>query len=151
MEIVATQKYLLNSPKKVRVLVNMIRKLKPGDAVGKLQFVRKRSALIVRKVILTAIANAKQRNINSEDLIFKEILVNEGPRLKRWRAGARGRAKPYKRRMSHIRVVLTTPKSEIPNSKSEVTVKSKELQGHSDIAEKEIKKNTNLRTKELKK
>lgn len=86
----------------------MIKHLKPTDAVERLPFVKKLAAKPLRKTILTAIANAKQKGINPEDLFFKELQINEGPRLKRFQAAARGRIKPYKRRMSHIRVVLET-------------------------------------------
>ena len=110
MDVKATQKFVLTSPRKLREVVGVIKKLKPTEAYEKLPYVKKRAAELLRKVIGTAIANARQANLNEADLIFKEIQIGEGPRLKRWRAGARGRAKPYKKRMSHIRVVLTTEK-----------------------------------------
>jgi hypothetical protein len=72
---------------------------------------------------LTAIANAKQKDVNPSDLVFKEIQINEGPRLKRYRAGARGRAKPYKKRMSHIRIVLVVKEKEAVAGKEEVSKK----------------------------
>jgi len=118
MEFKATQKFVLVSPKKVREIVLLIKKMNPSQAVEKLPFAKKRAAEFLRKVIITAIANAKQKNLDVTELEFKEIQINEGPRLKRYRAGARGRAKPYKRKMSHIRVVLTTQKSEVLNPKS---------------------------------
>ena len=118
MEFKATQKFVLVSPKKVREIVPLIKKMNPSQAVEKLPFAKKRAAEFLRKVIITAIANAKQKNLDVTELEFKEIQINEGPRLKRYRAGARGRAKPYKRKMSHIRVVLTTQKSEVLNPKS---------------------------------
>ena len=102
----------------------MVNKMNANEAVEKLPFVGKRASEPLRKAIMTAIANAKQKNINISDLVIKEIQINEGPRIKRWRAGSRGRVKPYKRRMSHIRVVLET-KSEALNTKSE-TIKEKE-------------------------
>jgi large subunit ribosomal protein L22 len=138
MEIRATQKYYITSPRKLREVVAMIKKLTPQDASERLPFVSKRAAVPLKKVLDSAIANARQRDINVEDLAFKEIQINEGPKLKRWRAGARGRAKPYSRRMSHIRVVLeTTGKSAPKTSKKKSagkpkTVKSKDLK----IAEK---------------
>jgi len=106
MEIKATQKFVITSPRKLREVVALVKDLSPKDAVEILPYVQKRAAEPLRKVIKTAIANAKQVNINIEDLSLKEIQIGEGPKLKRWRAGARGRAKPYARRMSHIRVIL---------------------------------------------
>jgi large subunit ribosomal protein L22 len=119
MEIKATQKYLVLSPKKIRAVLFLIKKMKPDEAVLKLPFIAKSASDPLRKVIQTAIANAKQAGLNPSDLIFKEIQIGEGPRLKRYRAGSRGRAKPYKKRMSHIRVVLTTREPKVPNLKSE--------------------------------
>ena len=107
MDIIATQKFVLASPKKLREVVALIKKLSPSEAVERLPFAGKRSAKSLEKVVRSAVANARQRGLNEETLSFKEIQINEGPRLKRFRAGARGRAKPYKKRMSHIRVVLT--------------------------------------------
>ncbi|MBU0569630.1 50S ribosomal protein L22 [Patescibacteria group bacterium] len=112
MEIKATQKFLRMSPRKLRLIVPLVKKLSPAEAFEKLPYINKRAGGPLRKVIGTAIANAKQEGITEDKLTFKEIQIGEGPRLKRWRAGARGRAKPYKKLMSHIRVVLTT-KSEI--------------------------------------
>ena len=119
MEVKATQKFVIMSPRKLRIVAGLVRELSTAEAFEKLPYVKKRAAGPLRKVIGTAIANAKQKNLNPEDLEFSEIQIGEGPMLKRWRAGARGRAKPYKRRMSHIRVVLRTTKSEIRNSKHE--------------------------------
>ncbi len=108
MEFKAVQKYLVNSPKKIRVILPMIKNLKPLDAVERLPFVGKKAAEPLIKTISSAIANAKQKGVEGKDLIFKEIQINEGPRLKRFKAGARGRVKPFRRRMSHIRVILET-------------------------------------------
>jgi large subunit ribosomal protein L22 len=118
MEIKATQKFFRMSPRKLRLIVPLIKKMSPVEAFEKLPYVNKRAAGPLRKVIGTAIANAKQEGITVDRLIFKEIQIGEGPRLKRWRAGAKGRAKPYKKLMSHIRVVLTT-KSQAPSNKSQ--------------------------------
>ena len=61
-------------------------------------------------------------------MVFKEIQIGEGPRLKRWRAGAHGRAKPFKKRMSHIRVVLTSVNREL-SSKDKEANKVEEKKG----------------------
>lgn len=118
MEIKAIQKYIRMSPRKLRLVATLLRKMSPSRALEVLPHLGKRAAGPLRKVINTAIANAKVKKINESDLVFKEIQINEGPRLKRGHAGARGIYKPYQRKMSHIRVVLTT-KSKIQNTKSE--------------------------------
>jgi large subunit ribosomal protein L22 len=117
-EYISTQKYLLESPRKLRLVVELIKKMKPSEAVEKLPFVQKRAAGDLAKVIKSAIANAKAQGVSDTDLIFKEIQISEGPRLKRGRAASRGMWHPFKKRMAHIRVVLmTNAKSEIKNSK----------------------------------
>jgi large subunit ribosomal protein L22 len=123
MEIKSTQKYIITSPKKIREVVPLIRKLSPAKAFEVLPFSGKRAGLKLRKVVGTALANAKQKGIKEENLFFKEIQVTDGPRLKRFRAGARGMAKPYVRKLSHIRIVLGVRESEM-NSKSRKKVRS---------------------------
>ena len=108
MEFISTQKYVLTSPKKLREVAYVVKKLNPRDAVDRLPFSGKRAGEPLRKVIMSAVANAKVKGVSEDQLFLKEIQISEGPRLKRYRAGARGRAKPYKRRMSHIKVILTT-------------------------------------------
>jgi len=123
-EFKATQKYLLMSPRKVRLVVGVIRKMKPAEAVEKLPFVQKRAAGDLGKVIKSAIAAAKAQGISDTDLVFKEIQIGEGPRLKRGKPVSRGMWHPFKRRMSHIRVVLTTvEKSVVVDNSEKIKVK----------------------------
>ncbi len=136
MDIIAVQKNLIQSPQKLREVTQLIIKLTPQDAVERLPFVGRRAADPLRKVIVTAIANAKQKGLDVESLTFKEIQINEGPRLKRFHAGSRGRAKPYKKRMSHIRVVLATRNDQIPNPKSQTN--SKEENSKSEKKDKNV-------------
>ena len=110
-EFIATQKYLLMSPRKVRAVVAVIKKMKPVEAVEKLPFVQKRAGAELAKVIKNAITSAKNAGVADTDLVFKEIQIGEGPRLKRGKAVSRGMWHPFKRRMSHIRVILTTKKN----------------------------------------
>jgi len=124
MEFIATQKYLITSPRKLRDVVVYIKKLKPSKAVEILPFIGKRAAEPLAKVIKSAIANAKAKGTNEGDLAFKEIQIGEGPRLSRWQAGAHGRVKPFKKRMSHIRVVLeAVEKTESLHPKPEASPK----------------------------
>ncbi|HJX59162.1 50S ribosomal protein L22 [Candidatus Woesebacteria bacterium RBG_19FT_COMBO_47_8] len=130
MEIIATQKFLTMSPRKIRPVVDVIKKLKPTEAVEKLPFMAKRAAEPLAKVIKQAIANARSRGLSDTELTFKEIQIGEGPRLKRGRPVSRGQWHPVKKRMSHIRVVLeakTAP--EKPKAKSQ---KVKEEHGTKD-------------------
>lgn len=88
----------------------MIRKMTPSKAVLTLEFTQKYASVDLSKAIKTALANAKQQGLSEEALTFKKIEINEGPKLKRFRAGTRGRAKPYVKRQSHIKIVLTDEK-----------------------------------------
>jgi large subunit ribosomal protein L22 len=96
------------SPYKIRPVAREAKKLSPTAAVERLPYSRKRAAEPLVKVVKTAIANAKQKGVQEQNLVFKEIQITEGPMLKRGRPVSRGRWHPYKRRMSHIRVVLQT-------------------------------------------
>ena len=125
-EFKATQKYLLMSPRKVRLVVGVIKKMKPAEAVEKLPFVQKRAAGDLGKVIKSAIAAAKVQGVSDTDLVFKEIQIGEGPRLKRGKPVSRGMWHPFKRRMSHIRVVLMTVEKPVVVEKTEkIEVKEK--------------------------
>ena len=126
MEIVATQKYLLLSPRKIRPVVEVVKKMRPVEAIAKLPFVGKKAAEPLIKVIKQALANARSKGLSEGDLFFKEIQVGEGPRLKRGNPVSRGQWHPIKKRMSHIRVVLEVRKPEIPNPKSETSTNSKD-------------------------
>jgi len=107
MEAKAVAKYIRMSPQKVRLVVDLVRGKKVEEAKNILQFARKYAADPVKKVLLSALANAKQNpNIDETILYVKEIFVDQGPSLKRWRARAQGRAASIKKRMSHITVVL---------------------------------------------
>ena len=117
MEVRAIQKNVKMSPKKLRFVADVARKMKPIDAIEKLPFIGKKAAEPIILVIKSALANAKNKEIDATNLVFKELQINEGPRLKRGRPVSRGRWHPYKRRMSHIRVVLET--KEIMKEKTE--------------------------------
>ncbi len=108
MEYISTQKYVKVSPRKARVVVAALKGLSPEKAVEVLPYVAQKSAGPIMNVIKTAMANARMQGEKVEDLVFKEIQITEGPRLKRGIAVSRGQYHAIKKRMSHIRIVLTT-------------------------------------------
>ena len=110
MEFKSEQKHLLLSPRKIRPVVDVIKKLTPVKALDVLPFVKKRASEFLFKVIKSALANAVQKGADVNSLIFKEIQIGEGPRLKRGNPVSRGRWHPIKKRMSHIKVILMTKK-----------------------------------------
>lgn len=107
MEYQATSKYVRESTRKVRLLADSIRKLSPAAALSQLELMPKGAAKPLGKVVASAIANAKQKQVKVESLSFKIIEVMGGPVMKRWHAVSRGQAHAYKKRMTHIRIVLT--------------------------------------------
>jgi large subunit ribosomal protein L22 len=147
-EYKATQKYLVMSPRKLRAVVALVKKMKPADAIERLPFASRRAAADLSKVIKSALANAKAQGVSETDLVFKEIQIGEGPRLKRGQAASRGRWHPFKHRMSHIRVILTTRKSEIKNPKPETISKDEKSKLET---RKETKKTTKKTAKADKK
>ena len=107
MEAKAVAKYIRMSPQKVRLVVDLVRGKRLQEAQNILHYTRKYAAGIVAKVLNSAAANAAQNpNIDEKILYVKEVFVDQGPTLKRWRARAQGRAAGIKKRTSHITVVL---------------------------------------------
>jgi large subunit ribosomal protein L22 len=104
MEARAEARYIRISPQKARLVVDMIRGQKAGDALNILQSVNKRIAPSVEKVLRSAIANAENRStdVDVDELYVNEAYVNEGPRMKRIRPAPMGRAYRYQRRLAHI-------------------------------------------------
>lgn len=107
MEAVALQKYIHTSPRKLRLVVDMVRSLSPNQALDVLNFTPKDAAKDISFAIKTALANAKKLGMDAEKAVFKKIEVDESSKMRRFRSAARGRVRPYKRRMSHIKIVLT--------------------------------------------
>ena len=107
MEARATAKYLRISPKKARLVADLVRGRTAEEALTILGSVPKKGARMIRKVLESAIANADQNpNIDVDSLYVKRIFVDEGPRLRRWRPRAMGRVYGIKHRLSHITVIL---------------------------------------------
>jgi large subunit ribosomal protein L22 len=108
MEARAEARYVRVSPQKARLVVDLIRGRKAGDALNILRSTNKRIAPSVEKVLRSAIANAQNRSadVDVDKLVVQEAYVNEGPRAKRVRPAPMGRAYRYQRRVSHIAVTV---------------------------------------------
>lgn len=97
------------SPRKVRLLADLIRGKKVDDALNRLQFADKRAAPIFLKLLKSAIANAVNNNsLNVDSLFVKEVSVNQGVTLKRMMPRARGSGARINKRTSHLDIVLGT-------------------------------------------
>ena len=107
MEVKAISRSVRISPRKVRIVAAVLKGSTALEAVRKLSLLDKRGATILEKTVKSAIANAvNNAKLTEEKLVIKEIQVNEGAFLKRFHHSTRGRVHPYKRRSSHITVVL---------------------------------------------
>jgi large subunit ribosomal protein L22 len=107
MSVQAIAKGVRMSPRKVGVVASLVRGRTVADALTILEHTPRRSALPVIKTIKSAQANADHNhNLKPDTLKIIEISVTHGPRLKRYRPAAHGRALPFQRRTSHIRVVV---------------------------------------------
>ncbi len=118
MEIIAISKSTRIAPRKVRLVADAIRKLSLDDALKALTVLKKRGGAPLEKTLKSAIANAlNNKNLKQDTLRIKAIDVSEAPAYKRYHPSTRGRVHPYKRKGSHIRVVLTE-KGETNGTKS---------------------------------
>ncbi len=107
MEARAVGKYIRISPQKARLVADVVRGMGVDQAVTTLRFMPKKGAVILRRVIESALANATQDDkIDVDNLYVKKIFIDGGPSLKRIRPRAMGRATGIIKRTSHITVVL---------------------------------------------
>ncbi|MEQ8694586.1 MAG: 50S ribosomal protein L22 [Gammaproteobacteria bacterium] len=103
----ATLKNTRIAPQKARLIADQIRGMPVEEAINVLTFSNKKAAAIVRKVLLSAIANAEHNDgADIDELKVGTITVDAGPTMKRWRARARGRAAKILKRTSHVTVAV---------------------------------------------
>ncbi|MCD6270930.1 50S ribosomal protein L22 [bacterium] len=117
-EVVAKLRRLRIAPRKVRLVADLIRKKSVNEALAILDFTRKKAARPLKKLLNSAIANAKNNfQLDPSKLYISKITVDEGPKYKRWMPRARGRADLILKRTSHITLVLSEQgKSQVPKS-----------------------------------
>ena len=114
MEARAISRYNRHSPRKMRLVIDLIRGKSVNEAFATLQFSKKKGAEIIEKTLRSAVANARNKAENGnevvdvDDMYVKEAYVNEGTRLKRFRAAAQGRAAPITHPTCHVIVVVDT-------------------------------------------
>ncbi len=107
MEAKALAKYVRMSPSKLKPVADLVRGKDLNEALTILKFTPGKGAEIVEKVVESAAANAENNmDLNRDDLYVSEIYANQGPTMKRWRAGAQGRASMILKRSSHVGVTL---------------------------------------------
>jgi large subunit ribosomal protein L22 len=107
MEVMARSKYIRRTPRKARIVADTVRGMRVIDALAQLEFSPRHAAADIAKAIRSAAANAEHNHsLAREDLWLKQILVDEGPTMKRIRPVSRGMAHQYFHRTCHITAIV---------------------------------------------
>jgi large subunit ribosomal protein L22 len=107
MQVRAIAKSVKMSPRKVRLIADAIRSLTIEEALLVLDATQKRASAPIAKTLLSAVANAvANNNLDKDNLMIESVMVNEGQAMKRFHPSSRGRVHPYKKKSSHITIVL---------------------------------------------
>jgi large subunit ribosomal protein L22 len=112
MEARAIARFVRQSPRKMRLVADLVRGQSVNDAYAILEFNQKKASRTFEKVLRSAVANAMFKadeqgdRLDVDELYVKHASVDEGPTLRRWRARAMGRASPIRKRTSHVTVVV---------------------------------------------
>jgi large subunit ribosomal protein L22 len=105
MQVSATLRYARISPQKCRLIADLIRGKSVANALQILAFTPKKGAKLVKKVLESAVANAEHNDgADIDELKVETVFINEAPRMRRFKASAKGRASPRRKRSSHITV-----------------------------------------------
>jgi large subunit ribosomal protein L22 len=114
MEAHAIQRTVRQSPRKMRLVVDLVRGKPVNEAFAILKFSKKHAAKQISKVLLSAVSNAREASLRAderldEDTLFvKTATIDMGPPLKRFMPAAQGRAMPIRKRTSHVKIVVAT-------------------------------------------
>jgi len=107
VEARAVARYVRIAPRKVRIVLDLIRNKDVDEALAILKFTPKAASPIVYKLVNSAAANAEHNyNMNRDNLYISQAYADQGPTLKRFKARAMGRAGMIRKRTSHITIVL---------------------------------------------
>lgn len=137
MQAKAKLRFLRISPKKVRLVADLIRGQKVEAALTQLALLNKAAKKPLEKLLNSAIANAENNfQLKKDNLFIKEIRVDQGGVLKRWLPRAHGRATPIRKKMSHINLVL---EEIVPTKQKKIKKKAKEEKPVKIVSPKEIK------------
>jgi len=155
MEIRAYQKHIRTSPRKLRLVADVVKTLPPDKALTQLQFMNKRAAGVLAKVLKQAISNAVTNSgLPKAGLQIRYIQIETGPVMKRWRAVSRGRARRILKRTSHIKILLegegekkqmVAKKPAAKSNKGKSKVKNKPVAGRSSLVRS--RKSQGIKTK----
>lgn len=141
MDVKTIVRYQRIAPRKMRLIADLVRKKNVFQAQKELEFCNKRGSTIMKKILNTAIANAKNNfHISDQELekfFIKEIKIDEGPKLKRWRPVSRGAAHPIEKKTSHITMIISDLKEK----------EEEKIEGKKDLKLKNLDKKRRLSLK----
>ena len=134
MEVKAHLNRLRISPRKVRLVADLVRKMNIDEARKQLEFLNKKPTDLMLKLINSAVANARNNfDLKEDNLYISEIFINEGPTMKRWRPRAMGRAARINKRTCCVTVVLNEVLGKINKVKKEKIEKENKNEKIDDI------------------
>ena len=114
MEARALRKYIHGSPRKMRIVVDVVRGMKVSDALSQLHYMPQAAARWVESTIHSAVHNlidrAADERVDEDEIVIRTIAVDSAPMIKRFRPAPRGRAHRIRKRMSHLTVTVGSPK-----------------------------------------
>jgi large subunit ribosomal protein L22 len=105
------------SPRKVRLVAGLVKGKNVADAIAELNFLAKRAGDPVKKLLMSAVANAKQQGVEAENLFIKELRVDKGIVMKRMMPAAMGTGHKINKRTSHLSILLAEKVAKIKKSK----------------------------------
>ena len=107
----AVVRHVRMSPRKMRIVANMVRGKRVDEAMNLLKLLPKKAAVVIRKLLVSAVANAEHQGEQDVDTLkVKECAIDNGPILKRWMPRAMGRAARVQHRTSHVTIVVDEQK-----------------------------------------
>ena len=125
MQSKAVDRTVRIAPRKVRLILDLVRGKEVGEAISILKLTNKRSSPVVEKLVKSAVANAEHNyDMDIDNLYISEIYADEGPTLKRFRPRAQGRASKINKRTSHITVVVEEYANDVETEENQETEKA---------------------------
>jgi len=123
----AELKYFRISPKKIRPLIRKLVGKNPPEALALINILPQKAGIWLKKIIKSAVANAENKGLDHNKLIIKEFICNQGPKMKRFRPGPRGRAMTYARKLSHLKIILEEIETKESLKKEKIKVEKKKV------------------------
>ncbi len=137
---IAQLRYLRMAPRKVRLVIDVIRGMPVQEAEAQLSMMKKRAALPILKLLRSAIANAKNLKFTESRLMVSVIRVDQGPTIKRSLPRAKGSASPIHKMSSHVNIILTESEKEFKPARFIILQRKKKSDKEKSSATRAAKK-----------